>query len=85
MVKVLNNRILIKEVIEEVKSASGIIIGTTEKTTQRIGIVISVGNSVEEIEIGDKVLFDSCMSALLELDGETYLIMEENNVIGVYL
>ena len=85
MIKVLGVRVMIEEIVEDVKSESGIILGTTEKSPQRVGTVISVGDSVQEIKINDKVMFDGHRVAPLNLDGKTYIIMEENNVIGVYL
>lgn len=85
MIKVIGNRVLIEEKVEDIKSESGIILGNTEKSPQRVGKVISVGHSVEEIKINDKVMFDGYKAFPLNLDGKTYLIMEENNLIGVYL
>jgi chaperonin GroES len=85
MIKVLGKRVLIEEVVEDIKSAGGIILGDTKTSAQRTGRVISVGNLVEEIKVNDKVMFDGYRVAPLDFDGNTYLIMEENNVIGVYL
>ena len=85
MIKVLGTRILIEEVVEDIKSSGGIILGDTKNSAQRVGKVVSVGNLVQEISLGDKVLFDGHRVAPLDFDGKTYLIMEENNVIGVYL
>ena len=85
MLKMLGSRVLIEEVIEDIKSESGIILGETKTSAQKIGRVISVGDSVEEVSLGDKVLFDGHRVAPLDFDGKTYLIMEENNLIGVYL
>jgi chaperonin GroES len=85
MIKVLGKRVLIEEVVEDIKSSGGIILGDTKTSAQRIGKVISVGHLVEEISLGDKVLFDGHRVAPLDFDGKTYLIMEENNLIGVYL
>ena len=85
MIKMLGSRVLVEEIVEDVKSESGIILGTTEKSPQRVGTVISVGDSVEEIGLGVKVMFDGYKSFSIELNGKTYLIMEESNVIGVYL
>ena len=84
MIKVLGTRVLVEEIVEDIKSESGIILGNTEISPQRIGTVISVGHSVEEIKVNDKVMFDGYRVAPLNLDGKTYLIMEESNVIGVY-
>ena len=85
MIKVIGNRVLIEEIVEDIKSESGIILGNTEISPQKIGKVISVGNLVEEIKINDKVMFDGYKSFPIELEGKIYLIMEESNVIGVYL
>ena len=85
MLKVIGNRVLIEEVVEDIKSKGGIILGDTKTSTnQKIGRVISVGASVEEVSLGDKVMFDGHRVAPLDLDGKTYLIMEENNLIGVF-
>ena len=47
--------------------------------------MVSIGNLVQEIKVNDKVMFDSYKSFSIDLDGNTYLIMEENNIIGVFL
>ena len=86
MIKMLGTRVLIEEIVEEIKSEGGIILGDTKTSAhQKIGRVISVGDSVEEIKVNDKVMFDGHRVAPLDFEGNTYLIMEENNVIGVYL
>ena len=85
MIKMLGNRVLIEEVVEDIKSEGGIILGNTKASTNRVGKVISIGNLVEEIKVNDKVMFDNHRVAPLNLDGKNYLIMEENNIIGVYL
>ena len=85
MIKVLGKRVLIEELVEDIKSESGIILGDTKNSIQKIGKVISVGHLVEEIKVNDKVMFDSYKSFPIDIDGKTYLIMEENSVIGVYL
>ena len=71
--------------MEDIKSESGIILGETKTSANRVGKVISIGNLVEGIKINDKVMFDSYKSFSIDLDGNTYLIMEENNIIGVFI
>ena len=86
MIKMLSSRVLVEEIVEDIKSESGIILGNTKTSTnQKIGKVISVGNMVEEIKVTDKVMFDNYKAFPLNLEGKTYLIMEENNIIGVFL
>ena len=85
MIKVLGKRVLIEEIVEDIKTEGGIILGDSKNSAQKIGKVVSVGASVEEVSLGDKVLFDGHRVASLDFEGKTYLIMEENNIIGVYL
>ena len=85
MIKVLGVRVLIEEIVEDIKSSGGIILGDTKNSAQKIGKVISVGDSVEEIKINDKVMFDNYRVAPLNLDGKTYILLEQDSVIGVYL
>ena len=85
MIKVLGSRVLVEEIVEDIKSESGIILGDTKTSAQKIGTVISVGDSVEEIKINDKVMFDGHRVAPIELEGKTYLILDIESVIGVYL
>ena len=51
MIKMLGSRVLIEEVIEDIKSESGIILGETKTSANRVGKVISIGNLVEERNI----------------------------------
>ena len=85
MIKVLGTRVLIEELVEDIKSEGGIILGDTKNSAQKIGKVISVGHSVEEIKVNDKVMFDGYKSFPIELDGKTYILLEQDSVIGVYL
>lgn len=85
MIKVLGKRVLIEELVEDIKSSGGIILGDTKNSAQKMGIVVSVGGEVEEVSLGDKVMFDGHRVSNIDLDGKTYLIMEENNILGVYL
>ena len=86
MIKMLNSRVLVEEIVEDIKSESGIILGNTNTSAnQKIGKVISIGNLVEEVSLGDKVMFDSYKSFPIDLNGEPYLILDIESVIGVYL
>ena len=85
MIKVLGNRVLIEEIVEDIKSAGGIILGDSKASAQRVGKVISVGHLVEEVSLGDKVMFDSYKSFPIDLDGKPYLILEQDSVIGVFI
>ena len=91
-VKPLQDRVLIKRVEEETKTASGIIIPDNHKEKPSQGEVVAVGNgyrlqdgSVKSLDVkkGDKVLFGKYSGTEVKVGGENYLIMKEDEILGV--
>lgn len=91
-IRPLQDRILVKRVEEEEKSAGGIIIPDTAKEKPMEGKVIAVGKGkvTEDREIrpldvkkGDRVLFSKYAGTEVKIEGEEYLIMREDDVLGV--
>jgi len=91
-VRPLHDRILIKRVEEEQKSAGGIIIPDTAKEKPQEGRVIAVGNGKVtdegkliplEVSVGDKILFGKYSGSEINLDGEEHLIIREEDVLAV--
>jgi len=81
----LGNRVLIKRVEEENTTASGIIIPDTAKEKPLEGKVIAVGvDAVDEgINEGDIVVFQKYAGTDITLDGEEYLILNSDEILGV--
>ena len=88
----LQDRILVKRVEEESKTKGGIIIPDTAKEKPAEGEVISVGigkmgedgkTIALEIKKGDKILFGKYGGTEVKIEGEEYLIMREDDVLGV--
>jgi chaperonin GroES len=88
----LQDRILVQRVEEETKTKGGIIIPDTAKEKPAEGKVIAVGNGKVgddgkriplEIKKGDRVLFGKYSGTEVKIDGEEYLIMREDDVLGV--
>ena len=88
----LNDRILVKRVEEETKTKGGIIIPDTAKEKPAEGKIISVGNGkladdgkriALELKAGDRVLFGKYSGTEVKIEGEEYLIMREDDVLGV--
>jgi len=88
----LHDRILVRRVGEAETSRGGIIIPDSAKEKQQEGEVISVGKGrVTEkgelrpldVKAGDRVLFGKYDGTEVKIDGEDYLIIEENRVLGV--
>ncbi len=91
-IKPLYDRILVKRVEEEEKTAGGIIIPDTAKEKTQIGEVSAVGEGkvVQDgslrplkIKVGDKVLFGKFSGTEIQFENEEYLILREEEVLGI--
>jgi len=88
----LQDRILVQRVEEETKTKGGIIIPDTAKEKPAEGRVIAVGNGkvgddgsrvALEIKVDDRILFGKYSGTEVKIEGEEYLIMREDDVLGV--
>lgn len=91
-IRPLNDRILVKRLEGETKSSGGIIIPDSAKEKPAEGEIIAVGNGkldekgkriALEVKVGDRVLFSKYGGTDIKVDGEEYLIMREDDVLGV--
>jgi chaperonin GroES len=88
----LQDRILVQRVEEETTTKGGIIIPDTAKEKPAEGKVISVGSGKLgedgkrvplEIKAGDRILFGKYSGTEVKIEGEEFLIMREDDVLGV--
>lgn len=88
----LQDRILVQRVEEEQTTKGGIIIPDTAKEKPAEGKVIAVGNGklgedgkriALEIKKGDRILFGKYSGTDVKIEGEEYLIMREEDVLGI--
>ncbi len=88
----LQDRILVQRVEEEAKTKGGIIIPDTAKEKPAEGVVKSVGNGkvaddgsriALDIKVDDRILFGKYSGTEVKIEGEEYLIMREDDVLGV--
>jgi chaperonin GroES len=91
-IRPLNDRILVKRLEEEQTTAGGIIIPDTAKEKPAEGEIIAVGpgklnDNGERIAIdlkpGDRVLFSKYGGTDVRIEGQDYLIMREDDILGV--
>ena len=91
-VRPLHDRLIVQRLEEEEQQVGGIIIPDTAKEKPQQGKVIAVGKGkVKEdgglqpmdVAEGDKILFGKYSGQEIKLDGEEYLIMREDEVLGV--
>ncbi len=88
----LHDRILVRRVEAEQKTASGLYIPDSAKEKPQEGEVISVGKGKSndegkvfplDVKAGDRVLFGKYSGTEIKLDGEEFLIMREEEVLGI--
>ena len=90
--KPLQDRILVQRVEEETTTKGGIIIPDTAKEKPAEGKVVAVGNGklgddgkrvALEVKKGDRILFGKYSGTEVKIEGEEYLIMREDDVLGI--
>ena len=88
----LHDRIVVKRITAEEKTAGGIIIPDTAKEKPMEGEVIAVGAGARneqgaivalDVKAGDRVLFGKWSGTEMKLDGEELLIMKESDIMGI--
>jgi chaperonin GroES len=86
-IKPLADRVLVKPLEAETKTASGIIIPDSAKEKPQKGNVIAVGPGTKEnpvtVKVGDTVLYGKYSGTELKLQNNDYLIMRENDILAI--
>ena len=92
IVKPLQDRVLVKRVEEETKTSGGIIIPDNHKEKPARGEVISIGKGYRltdgsvrplDVKAGDRILFSKYAGTEIKVEGKDYLIMKEDEILGV--
>jgi chaperonin GroES len=88
----LHDRVVVKRVVADQKSAGGIIIPDTAQEKPSEGEIIAVGAGGRDesgklipldVKAGDKVLFGKWSGTEVKIDGEDLLIMKESDIMGI--
>jgi chaperonin GroES len=88
----LHDRVVLKRLEEDSKSAGGIIIPDTVKEKPMQGEIVAVGPGARDdagkvvpldLKAGDRVLFGKWSGTEVKIDGEDLLIMKESDILGV--
>ncbi len=88
----LQDRIIVKRVEEETKTAGGIFIPETAKEKPQRGKVVAAGNGKKtedgkvlplDVKVGDIVLFGKYSGQSVKVEGEELLVMREEDIMGV--
>jgi chaperonin GroES len=88
----LHDRVVVRRVESEEKTAGGIIIPDTAKEKPQEGEIIAVGPGARDeagklvpldVKAGDRILFGKWSGTEVKIDGEDLLIMKESDVMGI--
>ena len=88
----LHDRVVVRRVEDEQKTAGGIIIPDTAKEKPMQGEVVAVGPGARDekgelqaldVKVGDRILFGKWSGTEVKLDGQELLIMKESDIMGV--
>jgi chaperonin GroES len=88
----LHDRVLVRRVEAEEKTAGGIIIPDTAKEKPQEGEVLAVGSGTGDetgklnpldVKAGDRILFGKWSGTEVKIDGEDLLIMKESDILGI--
>ena len=91
-IRPLHDRIIVERLEEETTTASGIIIPDSAKEKPMQGDVVAVGKGKKtedgkvlplDVKVGDKVLFGKYSGTEIKIEGKEFLMMREDDVLGV--
>jgi len=93
-IRPLHDRVLVRRLEESETRIGGIIIPDTAKEKPQQGEVIGVGNgklledgarAPVDVKVGDRILFGKYSGSDIQLDGDEYLVVREDEILGVFL
>jgi len=88
----LHDRVLVRRVEAEAKTAGGIIIPDTAQEKPQEGEIVTAGTGARaedgtvhplEVKAGDKILFGKWSGTEVKIDGEDLIIMKESDILGI--
>lgn len=88
----LHDRVVLRRLEQEEKTAGGIIIPDTAKEKPMQGEIVAVGTGTRlengtvtplEVKVGDKVIFGKWSGTEVKIEGQEYLIMKESDIMGI--
>jgi chaperonin GroES len=91
-IRPLQDRIIVKRIEEETKTAGGLIIPDSAKEKPQMGMVIAAGNGKKteegkvlalDVKVGDKILFGKYAGTEIKVEGQEYIMMREDDILGV--
>ncbi len=91
-IRPLHDRVVVKRVEEETKTAGGIVLPGSAAEKPSEGEIVAVGSGKPldngqvralEVKVGDKVLFGKYSGTEVKIDGDQYVVMREEDIMGI--
>jgi chaperonin GroES len=91
-IRPLHDRVVVKRVEEETKTAGGIVLpgSAAEKPSEGVVLAVGAGKPLDngqvrplEVKVGDKILFGKYSGSEVKVDGEQYIVMREEDIVGI--
>jgi chaperonin GroES len=83
-IKPLGDRVLIKTITEEKRTEGGLVLPDTSKEKPQTAEVIAVGHLDDvELNVGDRVIFSKYAGTEIKVDGEDYILIDTNDILGL--
>ncbi len=91
MIKPLQDRVVLKMVENEETTKSGIVLAANSKEKPQVAIVVAVGPGgmidgkevTMQVKVNDKVIFAKYAGTEVKVDGEEYIVVRQNDILGV--
>lgn len=86
-IKPLGNRVVIKRVEAQEKSAGGILLASQAKEVPNIGDVVAVGEGKKDVEMlvkeDNRVIFSQYSGTTVKFEGEEYIILDQEDILAI--
>lgn len=83
-IRPLKHMVLVIRDVPEKITASGIVIPETGTDRPDKGTVVSIGNAVSDVSIGDRIVFSKYAGQVVTVDGVEYIIMKTEEILAVF-
>ncbi len=81
--KPLKDRVFVKYTEEGERTPGGLYIPDSAKEKPQKGLVEAVGSEVKEVKVGNTILFDKYSGSKVNIDSNEYLIIKEEDILGI--
>ena len=82
--KPLKERVFVSYAEDPDRTAGGIFLPETAKEKPQKGKIEAVGSEVKDVKVGSVILFDKYSGSKINIDGTDYLILKEEDILGIF-